>query len=141
MVIAHAAGFGFGLGFLNFLGTLVFFAAIFMLFSKLMRGSRLGWRGPWSCHHRSYNSRRRHEQDAALELARERLARSEISTEEFESIRKGLMQPSQQEGYPLEAETRWPWQQDDALETARTRFARGEIKSEEFEIIKRALQR
>jgi uncharacterized membrane protein len=137
MVVAHAAGFGFGLGFLNFLGTLVFFAAMFMLFSALMRGGRAGWRGPWA--RRGHHGRKRHRRDEALELARERLARSEITADEFEAIRKGL-NANPTHGYVPSSEATWPWQHDDALETVRLRFARGELSAEDFEVIKRALQ-
>ncbi len=82
-------------------------------------------------------------QDQAMTTARERLARSEITPEQFETIKKSL------ETRKATAENdEHDWKQrfgnwannDSALNVARMRLAKGEISSEEFEMIRRALE-
>lgn len=145
---------GFGFGFLNFIGTILFFVFLFALLRLFFKGMRYsamgrgprGWGGPWMGRGMGHGWGRHgwggmiggwNGRDDALETARERLARSEITPEQFETIKKGLETRRQHEDEQ-------PWRgwagKDDALETARVRFARGEISAEEFEMIKRALE-
>ncbi len=153
---------GFGFGFLNFIGTILFFVFLFGLLRMFFRGWRHagmgrggmggnGWGGPWMARGMGQGWGRHgwggmmggwNGRDDALETARERLARSEITPEQFETIKKGLETRRQRE-----ENQSWeqPWRglmggKDDALETARLRFAKGEISAEEFEMIKRALE-
>jgi uncharacterized membrane protein len=147
---AMAPMMGFGFGFLNFIGTILFFVLLFALARMFLRGARYsgmgrgGWGGPWMGGRHGgrgwaqgmmggWNGR-----DDALETARERLAKSEITPEQFEAVRKGLETRRQRD----EDQGVRGWMgggKDDALETARMRFARGEISAEEFEMIKKAL--
>jgi len=124
-------GFGFGLGFLNLIGTLLFFFFLFWVAKFVIRGVRYssGGRGPWSWRGRSFH--KHHGTDDALQTARDRLARSDITPEEFETIKQGLGTQPAQESF---------WGGDDALSTARQRFAQGELTLEEFEAVKKALQ-
>jgi uncharacterized membrane protein len=143
---------GFGFGFLNFIGTILFFVLLFALLRMFLRGARYsgmgrgGWGGPWMGGRHGWG---RHGwggmmggwngRDDALETARERLAKSEITPEQFEAIKKGLETRRQRD----EDQSWRGWMggsKDDALETARMRFARGEISAEEFEMIKKALE-
>ena len=138
--MAHGMhGFGFGLGFLNLIGTVLFFFFLFWVAKFVIRGIRYsgGGRGPRGGYGRGF--RRRFERsfernfdgpDDALQTARDRLARSEITPEEFETIKQGLGTPPSQSF----------WDNDDALSTARQRFAQGDITLEEFEAVKKALQ-
>jgi uncharacterized membrane protein len=125
-------GWGFGLAFLNFLGLLLFFVLLFWAFRFFVwgpPGGRRGWRwGPWRYLRGPLAG------DEALEAARERFARGEISREEYERIRAGLEREQGHDDWkPF-------WQRDSALEVARERFARGEITLEEFEATKKGLQ-
>src|SRR5690606_21849442 len=129
---SHGMGMGFGLGFLNFIGTILFIVAVFWVIKLIARGfrgcgyagpggdddtggsggygwGRHAWRGPGS-HGYEYRyggrgSHGRHgarhgghgsshggprQRDEALEVARERLARGQINTEEYERLRGGL---------------------------------------------------
>jgi uncharacterized membrane protein len=151
-------GVGFGLGFLNFIGTILFFVFIFMLIKFFIRGSRYapyrGWnRGDWSKHdwrksdwgknapwmreefwqHRNrpwHGDSESDTDDEAMGVARERLAKSEITPEQFETIRQGLkVDRSDSSGGRF----------DKAVHLARLRFAKGEITSEEFEAVKKTL--
>ena len=125
-------GFGFGLGFLNFLGSLLFILLIIWGIKMLVRGrwpgpwgegrGRNGWR--WDGPH-AYGAER---PDEAMTTARERLAKGEFSAEDFETIKKGL-------GSSSDAETR----HDSAVRLARLRFAKGELTLDEFEAVKKAL--
>lgn len=147
---------GFGFGFLNFIGTILFFVFLFALlrmffrgwrYAGMGRGPRGGSGGPWMARGMGHGWGRHgwgsmlgglNSRDEALETARERLAKSEITPEQFETIRKGLETRRQRD------DDEQPWRgwtgKDEALETARLRFARGEISAEEFEMIKRALE-
>ncbi|HLV12235.1 MAG TPA: SHOCT domain-containing protein [Trueperaceae bacterium] len=94
----HGAGFGFGLGFLNLIGMVLFFLLVFWVIKALVRGSwrngpgprgdgegsgRPGWwGGPW---HRYDGG-----QDEALQIARARFARGDITLEEFEAVKRAL---------------------------------------------------
>lgn len=132
--MAHAFGFGhamgFGFGFLNFIGTLLFIVLIVWAIKFLVRGGRGNWRGRgWE--------RRSAGEDPALAAARERFARSEINSEEFESLSKGLRQDADRTSGPSFGN--WFDGRDSALELARMRFARGEIGLEEFERIRKGL--
>ena len=152
-------GMGFGLGFLNLIGTLLFFGFIFMAIKFLVKGrhhanGRGDWgRGPWGPSHwkqgppwmqgerqgkgnqskegfHPWSDDSKPGRDEALNVARERLAQSEISPEQFETIKQGLkvdMSDSSAERF------------DKAVHLARLRFAKGEISAEEFEAVKRTL--
>jgi uncharacterized membrane protein len=145
-------GVGFGLGFLNFIGTILFFVFIFMLIKFFARGARYapyrGWRGDWRksdwgknapwmreefWQHRSrpwHGDSESDTDDEAMSVARERLAKSEITPEQFETIRQGLkVDMSDSSGGRF----------DKAVHLARLRFAKGEITSEEFEVVKKTL--
>jgi putative membrane protein len=148
---------GFGLGFLNFIGTILFFVLLFALLRMFLRGWKYsgmghgpgsrGWGGPWMARGMGRGWGRHgwggmmggwNGRDDALEAARERLAKSEITPEQFETIQKGLETRRQRDDeQPWRG---WMGGKDDALETARLRFARGEISAEEFEMIKKALE-
>ena len=67
-----------------------------------------------------------------MRVARERLANSELSPEEFVTLKEGLRMSA-----PHGEAT--PYRRDSALTTARMRFAQGEISREEFEAVKKAL--
>lgn len=150
----HAAGFGFGLGFLNLLGTVLFFLLIVFLIRTLMWGGRhrphargphdgdgsgdgsggAPWKhGPWREWMRDDTApapATHEEADEAMEVARQRLAEGEIEPEAFATIREGL---ERSRGAPRNAAT------DAALRTVRLRFARGEIDRERFDAVRDAL--
>lgn len=132
MAFAYGGHAAFGLGFLNLLGTILFFVFLVFAFKMFFRGMRYSgakngfgswnWQGPSNGH--------RHHEDEAMKVARERLAQSEISPEEFETLKSGLRASAPQEpGY----------RRDSALATARMRFAQGELSQEEFDAVKKAL--
>ncbi|HEX7004003.1 MAG TPA: SHOCT domain-containing protein [Trueperaceae bacterium] len=123
----HAMGFGFG--FLNFIGTILFIVLIVWTIKFLVRGGRGSWRARgWE---------RPGGGDPALAAARERFARSEIGSEEYEAISKGLRQDEDRRSGPSFGN--WFDGRDRALELARMRFAKGEIGLEEFERIRKGL--
>ena len=134
-------GFGFGFMFLHFLGNLLLLALLIGAILFFVRGARFaGGRGNWNGWSRSMRGgpwmNNFMGRDGALEIARLRLAKSEITPEQYEELRKGL------EAKAREAERNEPgfsWRRDDALETARMRFATGEITLEQFEMIRRTL--
>ena len=146
-------GFFFIVGFFKILGWLLLLALIFgaiRFFKRARYAGTNGWggRGGWNPG-RMMGGWNGFGRDEAMETARERLARSELSPEQFEDIKRGL------QGESNTRETRggeWHdpkrdlkdarrgWGKDNALETARLRFAKGEISSEEFEMIRRALE-
>ncbi len=149
--MAHAFGyghmFGFGLGFLNFIGTLLFFGFMLMAIRMVFFGSRFA--GGRSCggHWRQkMMERSRHwsedrgpaahfgspASDDAMQVARDRLANSELSPEEFETIKQGLKDSQPETGDHFR-------RHDSALNTARLRFAKGELSREEFDAVRKAL--
>ena len=150
MEYAHAMGHGagFGLGFLNFLGTLLFFFTVFWLvrFFVFGRRYRRGYaHGPWSkgrgWSHQDANGSG---EDDALKTAKERFAQGEINAEEFETIRSRLRtgEDSKRDGpsFPDFRGFGNSWGRERALDITRTRFAKGEITQEEFETVKRTLE-
>lgn len=120
---------GFGLGFLNFLGTLLFFVALFWALRFFLSSRSRRWRGCSGRHQRE-------RQDEAASTARERFARGEIGEDEFGRLRDTLKRTVRGERSPLE----WFGGGDRALELARMRLARGELNAEEFETLRKALQ-
>ena len=138
-------GGGFGFGLFHLLGNLLFLALLVGAVVFFLRGTRFaGGRGPgnWGGWSRSMRGtgwmNNFAARDGALEVARTRLAKSEITPEQFEELCKGL------EAKAREAERNEPgfsWRQDNALETARMRFATGEITHEQFEVLRSKLER
>jgi uncharacterized membrane protein len=150
-------GFGFGLGFLNFIGTILFFIFIFMVIKFFIRNARYaghrGWHGrgdggkdnwnrgdwgrkaPWMSEkfwEGKEGPRRGYGEvdDEAMNVARERVAQGEVTPEQFETIKGGLKVDMSDS--PL-------GRHDRAVHLARLRFAKGEISLEEFEAVKKAL--
>lgn len=125
-------GFGFGLGFLNFIGTLLFILLIIWGVKMFLRTRRSGpwseWRGNAGWRWDGPQAHGAGHPDEAMSTARERLAKGELSAEEFETIKQGL-------GASSDAETR----HDSALRLARLRFAKGELTPDEFAAVKKAL--
>lgn len=143
---------GFGLGFLNFLGTILFWVAVFWAVRFFVRGGfnkyrshgrYAKWRRGWHGGGRPWEAR----SDEADKLVRERLAKGEISEDEYTRLKSQLggngsngggngsyNGPARPEGGPL------GWLRgDDALGVARLRLAKGEISADEFETIRRVL--
>jgi uncharacterized membrane protein len=127
-------GFFFMAGLFKLAGFALFILALLWLFRTLRRASRFAYpmgRGGWQ--RGGFNNPNANwrqwmnpfSNDNALDEARNRLARSEITPEQFQDIKRGL----------AKAETR-----DPAVDIARGRLARGEISAEEFESIRRALE-
>lgn len=140
----HMGGMGFGLGFLNFIGTILFFVAVFWALRFFFRGGlhkhRHGRYAKW----REWRGNRPWEgrTDEADRTLRERLARGEIKEDEYNRLKTQLngngggsgAQGGRPEGGPL------GWLRgNDALEVARMRLARGEISADEFETLRRVL--
>lgn len=139
-----AGGMGFGLGFLNLLGTILFFIVLATLIRGFIHGRRYrmgGW-GGWSS--------RGHQQratgnDEALNTARERFAKGEINADEFASLKEELAgnqaeqastsRPSGMGFGPFSG-----WGRERALDIARMRLAKGEITAEEFATVKKTLE-
>ena len=139
-----AAHIGFGLGFLNLLGMVLFFGLVLVSLKMLFRRARYSSGGQsagddcsagWGSKHKElYNRRfRGNSADEAMTTARERLANSELSTDEFEVIKEGLKASTYSD-----PET-WQRVNDEAMKTARMRFAKGELTLEEFEAVVKAL--
>lgn len=132
MALAYGGHAMFGLGFLNLIGTLLFFGFLVFAFKMFFRGMRYskanGAPGPWNWGP-SHAHRHHDHEDEAMKLAKERLAQSDISPEDFETLKSGLKASAPQPGY----------RQDSALATARMRFAQGELSQEEFDAVKKAL--
>ena len=142
----YGGGFGFGLMFLHLLGNLFFLALLIGAILFFVRGTRFaGGRGPgnWGGWSRSMRGNPWMNnfvgRDGALEVARTRLAKSEITPEQYEELRKGLEAREAREREQRN-ETRF-WRTDNALETARMRFATGEITHEQFEVLRSTLER
>jgi putative membrane protein len=147
-------GFFFIAGFFKFLWFLFLIGLLFWglrMFRRMRHagaggwggGSRGGWgggRGGWGA---MFGGR-----DEALETARVRLARSELTPEQFEDLKRALTSAQQARSEAWQ-DMRNEWRgkargwmgRDDALETARMRFAKGEISAEEFKMIENALER
>ena len=134
----HGFHGGFGLGFLNLIGMVLFFGFIFMLikgFAFRMNG-RSGPRGVGPLAYKRCGPDWK--QGDAVQVARERFARGEMNQEQFETVRAGLEKEQTPETPPHFARA---WGHSDAaLELARLRFAKGEISLEEYEAIKKGLQ-
>lgn len=150
----HMGGMGFGLGFLNFLGTILFFVAVFWALRFFFRGGlhkyRHGNPGKWRDLRERYGGPRPWDRtDGAEQTLRERLARGEIDQDEFNRLKtqlggnagssgggngNGNGRGPRPEGGPL------GWLRgDNALEVARLRLAKGEISADEFETLRRVL--
>lgn len=139
---------GFGLGFLNFIGTILFFVTVFwalrFFFRGGFRGGGCGSRGRYGKHwsKQRHGGRGWNEQDSeADKVIRERLAKGEISQDEFTRLRGQVNDAPSGEtnrGRPEAGPLGW-LRGDDALEVARLRLAKGEINADEFEGIRRAL--
>ena len=148
-------GFFFIVGFFKVLGWVLLLGLIVGALRSFKRarfaGQGWGGRGGWNSRGMmgggNWGGR-----DEALEMARERLAKSELTPEGFEEIKRSLVTP---QNPTSEWRSSDGWQdmkrefrgmsrnwggKDGAIETARVRFAKGEISTEEFEMIKRALE-
>ncbi|MDX2006419.1 MAG: SHOCT domain-containing protein [Meiothermus sp.] len=156
IALAHGYGYGFNpfLAFFGFLFNLLFFFLFIAFLVWLVRGMKRGrwgnngWRqmrtagGPWGWGPERMRDMRDKAKgwfegaDDAMEVARERFAKGEISREQLETIRAGLHAEQAQ----AERQAKSFWSRDSALETARMRFAKGEISLEEYESIKRGLE-
>jgi uncharacterized membrane protein len=172
---------GFGLGFLNFLGSVLFLVVMFGILRRVVFGMFAGghgghggrgvwhlkqamkqqkkcWqamkaarRGGWQGGHSGHGEQGQPDgnSDSAVAILRSRLARGEISPEEFEAARRALGGNTSNVGGSSENQgwANGPWQAwineagfgDTALTIARERLARGEIGIEEFEAVRRAL--
>ncbi len=140
---------GFGMfGFFHFIWSLFWLFAFIWVIRFFARGMKHG-RG-WGGAGRQMGKRMWRDigqgfagQDEAINTARERLARSEITPEQFETIKKSL---ETKKAIPEQNEHDWKerwgnWSNNDnALNVARMRLAKGEISSEEYEMIRRALE-
>lgn len=151
------AGMGFGLGFLNFLGTILFILALVWVIRRIAAGGRraggsrrsgpCGWLGsgfghapgssesgtlgrgghPWAAHT---------PEDTALSALRERLARGDIDVAAFKPIEQALAPDA---SIPAAREVT-PWYGGDtALATLRMRLAQGEITVEQFNVTRTVL--
>ncbi len=138
----HMAHMGFGFGVLNFFGTILFFVFAIMAIKLIFRGMRYSgfspegspdWRQKAKERYRSWAQEDKPQatrsQDEAMQVARDRLANSELSPEEFEDV-KDALKATQSNGYQ---------KHDDALHTVRMRFAKGELSKEEFDAVIKAL--
>ncbi|MBF6595527.1 MAG: SHOCT domain-containing protein [Thermaceae bacterium] len=147
IAMAHF-GMGYGMGFnpflaffgfiFNLLFFVLFIAGIFWLLRMFRRGGwgRHGWRGmryaggPWGGRGNWLRG-----SDDAVDLARERFAKGEISKEQYDTLKAGL-----EAEQAKEEDWRPPFmRRDDALELARMRFAKGEITQEQYDEIKKGL--
>jgi uncharacterized membrane protein len=138
---------GFGMfGFFHFLWSLFWLFAFIWVIRFFARGMK--YSKSWG-HGRGWGRKMWHEfgqisnHDQAMTVARERLARSEITPEQFETIKKSLetrkISPDHNEHDWKERFGNWS-NNDSALGVARLRLAKGEISSEEYEMIRRALE-
>jgi uncharacterized membrane protein len=138
---------GFGMfGFFHFIWSLFWlfaFVWVIRFFARGMKHSKgwsnsRGWgRKMWQDFGQMGN------QDQAMSTARERLAKSEITPEQFETIKKSLetrKAASEHEEHDWKERIGNWANNDSALNVARMRLAKGEISSEEFEMIRRALE-
>jgi uncharacterized membrane protein len=154
-------GLGFGLGFLNFIGTILFFVFVFMLIKFFVKGRRYaghrGWhgRGDWN-----KNDWKRGDWGKGAPWMREEFwqQRREGSRPEGgdwqehsdeamnvarERLAQGEITPEQfetiKQGLKVDMSDSSGGRFDKALHVARLRFAKGEITSEEFEAVKKTL--
>jgi uncharacterized membrane protein len=138
-------GFGF-FGFFHFLWSLFWlFAFIWVIrfFARGMKHSR-GWGNSRGWGRKMWQDfGQMGSQDQAMTTARERMAKSEITPEQFETIKKSLetkkVAPDHEDHDWKERFGNWS-NNDSAMNVARMRLAKGEISSEEFEMIRRALE-
>ena len=149
-------GMGFGLGFLNLIGTVLFWVLLIWTIRFFVRGgfkNGNGFRGSCGGRYAKWRGDMRRRgggrpwegQDEADKLLRERLAKGEIGEDEYAQLKAklgdadhsgetGSSSGGRPEGGPLS------WLRgDNALETARLRLAQGEITPDEFETIRRVL--
>lgn len=145
---------GFGLGFLNFIGTILFFVTVFWALKFFLRGGCRSrgrypkWRGEWR-RGSSSGPRPWERQDEADRVLRERLAKGEITEDEYARLKGqlggnggssgGANSGTNGSGGRFEGGPLGWLRGDDALELARLRLARGEISTDEFETIRRVL--
>ncbi|GEM46809.1 SHOCT domain-containing protein [Deinococcus cellulosilyticus] len=130
------SGIGFGLGFLNFVGTVLFFVFIFGLLRMLAFGGPCGGRRHWK--KMKHLRQQFGDHSNATHIVRERYARGEIDREEYQNLMAGLGVKKEEE---VATEWRPPFMATDrALEVARYRLAQGEITPEEYEAIRKALE-
>ncbi len=140
----YGHGLGFGLGFLNFIGTILFFVVLVWVVRFVLSGgrrslapgcSRWGRGGGYRARPRSH--------DDAIDALRSRLARGDIDRDAFDRLRSALGgEPSgadDDSGPGAHPFARWLHTGDQPIDIARGRLARGEITVEEFEALKRAL--
>lgn len=155
-------GLGFGLGFLNFIGTILFFIFIFMVIKFFIRGSRYaghrGWhsRGDWS-----KSDWKRGDWGKGAPWMREEFwqqrregfrpgrgdwhsdSDDEAMSVARERLAQGEINPEQFEtikgGLKVDMSDSSGGRFDKAVHLARLRFAKGEISSEEFEAVKKTL--
>ncbi|MEM7737983.1 MAG: SHOCT domain-containing protein [Deinococcota bacterium] len=139
-----AGGMGFGLGFLNLLGTILFFIVLATLIRGIIHGRRYrmgGW-GGWS--NRGHQQRTQGSDDA-LNTARERFAKGDISADEFASLKEDLAGSQAEQTSPSRPVGMGfgpfgGWGRERALDIARMRLAKGEITAEEFATVKKTLE-
>jgi uncharacterized membrane protein len=156
-------GFGFGLGFLNFIGTILFFIALFALIRFFIKGARYAtyrnWqgqgRGDWGKGDRNKGDwgrrapwmsekfwmegkeghRRGHGNYGDMDDEAINVAR--------ERVAQGEITPEQFEtvkgGLKVDMSDAPLGRHDRAVHLARLRFAKGEITLEEFEAVKKTL--
>jgi uncharacterized membrane protein len=153
-------GFFFVAGLFKVFGWLLFLGLIFGAIRFFRRARYAGMGGGWGGRG-GWNPQRMmgawggFGRDEAMETARERLAKSELTPEQFEEIKRGLGGNEARAGNDMAGGNRGDWHdmkrewrdvkrgfsgKDNALETARLRLAKGEISAEEFEMIRRTLE-
>lgn len=156
-------GFGFGLGFLNFVGTILFFIFIFMLVKFFVKGARYAgyrnwqgrgdWnRGDWG--KRGWSPRGNWKNKAPwmnekfwMDDKEGAHSHSDSDDEAMNVARERLAQgeitPEQfetvKQGLKVDMSDSPLGRHDRAVHLARLRFAKGEITLEEFEAVKKAL--
>lgn len=148
IALAHAYGYGFNpfWAFFGFLFNLLFFVLFIAFILWLFKGMRRGrWGHAWKRMRPAGGSWGRGDwfhSDEAMETARERFAKGEVTQEQYETIKTGLENERAKEVREPREDWNWKnwWHRDNALEIARMRFARGEISLEEYKAIKRGLE-
>jgi uncharacterized membrane protein len=125
-------GWFFLAGFFKFLWFVFLIAAAIWLFRWLKHSRRMAWHGGSNWNGKNWqqakekfrNSWKTMAEDDALSTARVRLAKGELTPEQFQDLKTHLEIASEA---------------DPALKIARQRLAKGEIGAEEFNMIKNAL--